>query len=190
MEILNFDSNGTSRSPKKRARIATIIGGAFLLAAVGSTFAANVTINGGSAIEYGQGLTQATACSDAIKITPTNHYVNSAGSSGTFYIDTITVTDSRTVSASTGLGNCVGKSIKLSAYNATAGAAALFTCTFSNIAYAGSDVSATVANCPAGATITSYYSNPERGLQLAFSNPASAPNVQAGVVYKFTLESF
>ena len=61
MEILNFESNGSNRSPKKRARIATIIGGAFLLAAIGSTFAANVTINGGSAIEYGQGLTQATA---------------------------------------------------------------------------------------------------------------------------------
>jgi hypothetical protein len=191
MEILNFDSNGSNRSPKKRARIATIIGGAFLMAAVGSTFAANVTINGGSAIEYGQGLTQATACDDAIKITPTNHFVNSAGSSGTFYIDTITVTDSRTASASTGLGNCVGKSIKLSAFNATAGAAALFSCTFSNIAYSSPNLSATVASCPAGAAITSYYDgSSERGLQLAFSNPASAPNVQAGVVYKFTLESF
>ena len=191
MEILNFESNGSHRSPKKRARLATIIGGAFLFAAIGSTFAANVTINGGAAIEYGQGLTQATACDDAIKITPTNHFVNSAGSSGTFYIDTITVTDSRTASSSTGLGNCVGKSIKLSAYNATANSAALFTCTFSNIAYSSPNVSATVANCPAGAAITSYYDgSSERGLQLAFSNPASAPNVQAGVVYKFTLESF
>jgi len=191
MEILNFESNGSNRSPKKRARLATIIGGAFLFAAIGSTFAANVTIKGGSAIEYGQGLTQATACDDAIKITPTNHYVNSAGSSGTFYIDTITVTDSRTVSSSTGLANCVGKSIKLSAYNATAGSAALFSCTFSNIAYSSPNVSATVANCPSGAAITSYYDgSSERGLQLAFSNPASAPNVQAGVVYKFTLESF
>ena len=191
MEILNFEGNGSNRSPKKRARVATIIGGAFLLAAIGSTFAANVTINGGSAIEYGQGLTQATACDDAIKITPTNHFVNSAGASGTFYIDTITVTDSRTVSAITGLGNCAGKSIKLSAFNNVSGAAALFTCTFSNIAYSSPNLSASVASCPAGAAITSYYDgSSERGLQLAFSNPASAPNVQAGVVYKFTLESF
>lgn len=190
MEILNFESNGSNRSPKKRARLATIIGGAFLMAAVGSTFAANVTINGGSAIEYGQGLTQATACDDAIKITPTNHYVNTAGSSGTFYIDTITVTDSRTADATTGLAKCVGKSIKLSAYDNVAGSAALFTCTFSNITYSSPNLGATVSGCPAGAAITSFYSNPERGLQLAFSNPASAPNVQAGVVYKFTLESF
>jgi hypothetical protein len=191
MEILNFDSNGSNRSPKKRARIATIIGGAFLMAAVGSTFAANISINSGSAIEYGQGLTQATACDDSIKITPTNHYVNAAGSSGTFYIDTITVTDSRTASASTGLGNCVGKSIKLSAFNATAGAAALFSCTFQNLTWSSSQLGATVgSDCPAGAAITWFNGTPEKGLQLAFSNPASAPNVQAGVVYKFTLESF
>ena len=190
MEILNFESNGSNRSPKKRARLVTIIGGAFLFAAVGSTFAANITINSGSSIEYAQGLTQATACSDSIKITPTNHYVNSAGSGGSFYVDTITVTDTRTASSSTGLGNCVGKSIKLSAYNSVAGSAALFSCTFSNIAYSSPNVSATVANCPAGAVITSFTSGSDVGLQLAFSNPVSAPNVLAGNVFKFTLESF
>lgn len=190
MEILNFESNGSNRSPKKRARLATIIGGAFLFAAVGSTFAANISINSGSAIEYGQGLTQATACDDAIKITPTNHFVNSAGSSGTFYIDTITVTDSRTAD-NAGLAKCVGKSIKLSAFNNVSGAAALFACTFSNITWASSQLGATVgSDCPAGAAITWFNGSPEKGLQLAFSNPASAPNVQAGVVYKFTLESF
>lgn len=191
MEILNFDSNGSSRSPKKRARLVTIVGGAFLFAAIGSTFAANVTINGGSAIEYGQGLTQATACDDAIKITPTNHFVNGETSTGTFYIDTITVTDSRTAT-NAGLAKCVGKSIKLTAFSGTAGSAALFTCTFSNITFSSPSVSASVANCPANAAITSFYdaTSTERGLQLAFSNPAAAPNVQAGAVYKFTLESF
>jgi hypothetical protein len=189
MEILNFDSNGSNRSPKKRGRIATIIGGAFLFAAIGSTFAANVTINSGSAIEYGQGLTQATACSDSIKITPVNHYVNTAGSGGSFYVDTITVTDTRTA-LNAGLGNCVGKSIKLSAYNSVAGSAALFACTFSNITFSSPNVGATVANCPSGAVITSFTSGSDKGLQLAFSNPASAPNVLAGDVFKFTLESF
>ncbi len=190
MEILNFDSNGSSRSPKKRARLVTMIGGAFLFAAVGSTFAANITINSGSSIEYAQGLTQATACSDSIKITPINHYVNSAGSGGTFYVDTITVTDTRTA-LNAGLGNCVGKSIKLSAYNSVAGSAALFACTFSNITFSAPNVSASVGgDCPAGAAITSFTSGSDKGLQLAFSNPVSAPNVQAGNVYKFTLESF
>ncbi len=191
MEILNFEGNGSNRSPKKRARLATIIGGAFLFAAIGSTFAANVTINSGSAIEYGQGLTQATACSDSIKITPTNHYVNTAGSGGSFYVDTITVTDTRTAT-NAGLGNCVGKSIKLSAYNNVAGSAALFACTFSNITWNSgtSAVGATVASCPSGAAITSFTSGSDKGLQLAFSNPSSNPGVLAGDVYKFVLESF
>jgi hypothetical protein len=188
MEILNFDSNGTSRSPKKRARIATIIGGAFLLAAVGSTFAANVTINGGSAIEYGQGLTQATACDDAIKITPTNHFVNGETSTGTFYIDTITVTDSRTAT-NAGLAKCVGKSIKLTAFSGTAGSAALFTCTFGNITWASNQLGATATDCTGG-TVAWYTDGTEKGFRLSYANPASSPGVQAGSVYKFTLESF
>ena len=69
MEILNFYSNGSNRSPKKRARIATIIGGAFLMAAVGSTFAANITINTSNSLEYGQGLTQAVACESTVSQT-------------------------------------------------------------------------------------------------------------------------
>ena len=188
MEILNFDSNGSNRSPKKRGRIATIIGGAFLLAAVGSTFAANVTINGGSAIEYGQGLTQATACDDAIKITPTNHFVNGETSTGTFYIDTITVTDSRTAT-NAGLAKCVGKSIKLTAFSGTAGSAALFTCTFGNITWASSQLGATATDCTGG-TVAWYTDGTEKGFRLSYANPASSPGVQAGSVYKFTLESF
>jgi hypothetical protein len=38
--------------------------------------------------------------------------------------------------------------------------------------------------------ISSFTSGSDKGLQLAFSNPASAPNVLAGDVYKFVLESF
>jgi hypothetical protein len=115
MEILNFESNGSNRSPKKRARIATVIGGAFLLAAVGSTFAANVTINTSNSLEYGQGLTQAAACNPSIKIIPTNKFVNSAGG-GAFYLETLTVQDTTTATAvGIGLGNCDGKTSSASA---------------------------------------------------------------------------
>ena len=188
MEILNFESNGSNRSPKKRGRIATIIGGAFLFAAIGSTFAANVTINAGSDIEYGQGLTQATACDDQIKITPTNHFVNGETSTGSFYIDTITVTDSRTAT-NAGLAKCVGKSIKLTAFSGTAGSAALFTCTFGSITWSGTAFGATATNCTGG-TVAWYTSGSEKGFQLSYANPASTPGVLAGNVYKFTLESF
>ncbi len=184
MEILSFEgSNGSSK--RKRGKnfvaVATIVALGFM----GSTFAASVTLNNGAEIQYGQGLAQATACSNSLVITPTNHYVNAAGGSGTFYVDTITVVDTRTATGA-GLALCAGDSIKLSAHGNVAGAAPLFTCTFSNITWTTS-VGATVANCPAGAAITASGTT---GLQLAFSNPASAPNVQAGNVYKFTVESF
>lgn len=52
------------RSPKKRRRglLAAIIAVAALTALVGSGFAASVTINSGSAIEFGQGKNSVSAC--------------------------------------------------------------------------------------------------------------------------------
>jgi hypothetical protein len=186
MEILSFEgSNGSSK--RKRGNRFIAIATIAALGFMGSTFAASVTLNNGADIQYGQGLAGAAACDSAITITPTNHFVNDNANSGTFYVDTITVVDTRTTNSSTGLANCVGKSIKLSAYGNVAGAAALFSCTFGNITYSGSALGATVTSCPAGAVIAASSTN---GLQLSFSNPASAPNKSAGDVYKFTLESF
>ena len=186
MEILKFDGG---KSPKNRSRLITMIAGAFFVAAVGSTFAANITINTTGTLEYGQGLTTAAACDDAISIVPTNHYVNSAGSSGTFYIDTITVTDSRTSSSSTGLGNCIGKTLKISAYNGTASSAALFSClvvptSYSTNLLASGGVTSS-SNCS-----NAVYTGKTTGFDLSFSNPVSSPNIQAGNVYKITIESY
>ena len=183
MEILSFEgSNGSSK--RKRGNHFVAVMTIVALGFMGSTFAASVTLNSGSEIQYGQGLAQATACSNSLVITPSNHYVNAA-SSGSFYVDTITVVDTRTATGA-GLALCAGDSIKLSAHGNVVGAAPLFSCTFSNITWTTA-VGATVSNCPAGAVITSSGTT---GLQLAFSNPASAPNVLAGNVYKFTVESF
>jgi len=119
MEILNFESNGSNRSPKKRARLATIIGGAFLFAAIGSTFAANITINTTNSLEYAQGVTQAAACNPTMRIIPTNKFVNTAGG-GAFYLETLTVQDTTTATAvGIGLGNCDGKTLRLTAYGNT-----------------------------------------------------------------------
>lgn len=187
MEILKFDGGKQSN---KRNRLITAIAGAFFVAAVGSTFAANITINSTNTLEYGQGLTTAAACDDQITIIPTNHYVNSSGSSGTFYIDTITVTDSRTADASTGLGNCIGKTLKISAFNGTAGSAALFSCPVSVTGYSSGITGTAGAGCPTGTTIAAINSGNLKGFQMSFSNPATNPGVLAGNVYKITVESY
>ena len=188
MEILKFDGGKPSQN---RNKLVTVIAGAFLFAVVGSTFAANISINSGSNLEYGQGLTAAAACDPTMTITPVNHYVNGSNSAGTFYIDTITVTDSpTTVSTSTGLGKCINSNLKISAWDSVTASSALFSCTVKPTGYSSPGLTFTGGvtnntNC-SGATV----STAGGGFQLAFSAPASSPNVQAGNVYKITIESF
>ena len=186
MEILNFDSNGSNRSPKKRARIATIIGGAFLLAAVGSTFAANVTINTTNTLEYGQGLTQAAACNPSLLIIPTNKFVNAAGG-GAFYLETVTVKDTTTATAvGVGLGNCDGKTLRVTAYGNTGNAlnlsgGATNHCDIVVATYASSSTQGTLT---AGCTATLVKS--QNAFALNFTN---AP-LLASSIYKIAIESF
>lgn len=188
MEILKFDGGKPS---KNRNKLVTIIAGAFLVAAVGSTFAANITINTNNSLEYGQGLTQAAACDPGLTITPTNRYVNASGA-GTFYLETITVTDTSSVTTSTtvGLGNCKGKTIRIRAYGDTGNALTLSagtTPTYCDVAiadpaFASSVVQASVTSSACVATITKL----AKGFDLAFNSPS----LNASNIYKLTIESF
>ena len=190
MEILNFDSNGSSRSPKKRARLVTIVGGAFLFAAIGSTFAANITINTTDSLEYGQGLTQAVACESTINVTPVNRFINAAGG-GAFYLETITVTDSETVSNSTGLSKCIGKSIKISVFGNTGTAqtyGSVTSCTVPVTAYSASGTGYTPGITSTGLSCSGLQATPVTG-GFALSTSAT-PTLLAGSVFKIAIESF
>ena len=188
MEILKFDGG---RSPQKRTRLVTMVAGAFLVAAVGSTFAANITINTANTLEYGQGLTQATACNPGILIVPANRFVNSAGA-GTFLLETITVTDTASVTTSptAGFGNCAGQTLRLRAYGNTGNALTLSagtTPTYCDVAlaspaFSSSVVQASVTNSQCVGTITKK----AKGFDLAFTTPSLA----AADVFKITIESF
>jgi hypothetical protein len=187
MEILDFQ-NGSKGPRKNRGRIATIVAGAFLVAMVGSTFAANITINSTGTLEYAQGITQATACDSSLNITPTNRFVNAAGG-GVFKLETITVTDSTTATAAgIGLGNCAGKTLRIAAYNNATGPLTLSagtTPTYCDVAiatYSSSLVQASVDSAKCVATITKK----QNGFDLAFTSPS----LLASDIYKITLESF
>ena len=78
MEILNLGGSfePSARSPKKKFKVVLGIG---LLAAVmgmGSTLAASISLNSGSAVEFGQGIASTTACDTEITLTPYSTYVN------------------------------------------------------------------------------------------------------------------
>jgi hypothetical protein len=190
MEILNFEGNGSNRSPKKRGRLVTIIGGAFLFAAVGSTFAANITINTNNSIEYAQGLTQAAACNPSVKIIPTNEFVNSAGG-GSFFLETLTVQDTSSATAvGVGLGNCAGKTLRLAAFGNTGSALNLSgtgTTTYCDVSIAAYDSSLVQATNPDATKCVATVVKGQNFFSLVFTGGSP---LAASSIYKITLESF
>ena len=64
------------------------VGGSYLQ----TTLAANVSLNSGNPVEFGQGITATTACSGAtsLRVTPTSSFVNASGG-GAHYFSSVTV---------------------------------------------------------------------------------------------------
>ena len=81
--------------PKKKklssglALILFLVGGGFF---VQTTLAANISLNSGGAVEFGQGIAMTAACSgsDVLTVTPNSEFVNVSGA-GAHYLKTITV---------------------------------------------------------------------------------------------------
>jgi len=85
--LLNLDDSSGSKSKSKFASsvkkpIKSILGiGALAgVIALGSTFAANINLNGGGPVEFGQGVSETTACDNSVLITPESTFVNASGS--------------------------------------------------------------------------------------------------------------
>ncbi len=117
MTFLNFDdsnpssgSGKTSRSVKKPLRLILGIGALAGVIALGSTLAANIGINTGAPIEFGQGVAQTTACSGTTPITvlPTSSFVNAPGAAGDFYFTSLTISNIP--------NSCVGRQFSISAF--------------------------------------------------------------------------
>ena len=111
MDILNLGGiNEPSERPSKK-KLKVIIGIGLLagVMGMGSTLAASITLNGGTAVEFGQGVQLVTACDDAITVTPTSEFVNSTTSGqANFRLNTVTLS---------GIDSgCKGKTIRITAY--------------------------------------------------------------------------
>jgi len=105
------EAKETSRKSVKRWKIAI---GVFLLGlipALSFTFAGTITVNtnGGGKVEFGQGITGATACDENVTITPSARYDISTA---LFYLESITV--SSVDFDSTTATSCLGKVVKVS----------------------------------------------------------------------------
>ena len=157
------------------ALIAALIGGTFYIQ---STLAANISLNSGSGVEFGQGVTQTVACSgsDLITVTPIAGFVNSSGA-GTFKFSSIRVDDIP--------AGCQGSDFAFSAYDNNAGSAAqaIFNTTSTRaVVYIKSDGTFEMGIGGTGATVT-------RNSSTSFTINFTSPVALSDYISKLTVES-
>jgi hypothetical protein len=141
-----------------------------------TTLAANININSGAAVEFGQGIAMSAACSgnSVLTVTPYSSFTNTSGSAGTFYFSSVSVSGIP--------AGCNGVDFLISVYDSS-------TSTPLSIFNSNSTV-ATVAdqggNFSAGANMTgASVSSTSRKFVVTFSSPVAL----AKSVSKITLQS-
>jgi hypothetical protein len=110
------DARSESNKSSKRWKIALGLVVLGMIPAIGFTLAGtiSVNVNGGGKVEFGQGITGATACDDSVTITPSAQY-----DTGTalFYLQSIVISDVDFNNAPA--NSCLGKVMKVSVINSS-----------------------------------------------------------------------
>ena len=111
MEILNLGglNEPSERPSKKKLKVIIGIGVLAGVMGMGSTLAASITLNGGTSVEFGQGVQLVAACDGAITVTPASEFVNDTDTAqSNFRLKSIAIT---------GIDSgCLGKKLRISAY--------------------------------------------------------------------------
>ena len=180
MEILKFDNAPQKRTRQKKSSTKGLVAAAGFaaIAVLGSTLAANISLNSGT-LEFGQGVAVTSACDgDGITATPKAVFANASGA-GSFNFASV---------AFSGIANnCLNKLFTVNAYGDTSA-------TPLTIATVGAN-SYTVATFVMSATLpgssyisTSGYAAPTSGTgtaEIGFKGTQAT----SGAVYKITLQS-
>lgn len=186
MEILKMEPEYSSRKKavEKKSNLKALAGLATIavVAVIGSTLAANISLGTGSAIEFGQGVQVTAVCDNLITLTPETVFMN--GTTPAFMLSTISFTGVDASATTT----CQGKTLSLNAYGdssstpvqlATVSSSALTTATIGITSGAPTSTEGTVIGSVSGAGTDAL------GFELGFSTPAAT----SGAVYKLTLQS-
>ena len=178
MEILKFE-NSSRPARKKSSSSKAVLGlaGIAAVALLGSTLAANISLNSGTGVEFGQGVALTTACDDSITSTPTAQFVNAANG-GSFNFSTVAFSN---VSSA-----CWGKTFTLKAYGDTS-ATPLTLATVSSTEYTQATFVFTTASTTSPGISTADWtaSATDSRLSIGFQGTQAT----SGAVYKLTLES-
>jgi len=180
--ILDFDSAGkNTRAPKNTKSVKGLlaVAGFAAIAVLGSTLAANISLNSGS-LEFGQGVAVTSACdSDGITATPKAVFANTSGA-GSFNFASISFT---------GIADaCTGDLFTVNAYGDSSS-------TPLNIATVGA-TSYNVATFVMSATLgqsSSYITTGSVNISSTNADTAEigfrGTQATSGAVYKITLQS-
>lgn len=161
------------RSP----RTLFVTSGAFIFGALllfQGTFAGNVSLNSGRGIEFGQGVSQAVACSGVtnLTLTPRSSFTN--GSPGTHYLNSVTVSNIP--------DSCFGVDFSISAFNDTSSTPlALFNSTSTNAVVYNDNGTFLPGIRVTGMTVESGAGT--------FTATFTTPVAQSSSVFKLTIQS-
>ena len=138
-----------------------------------STFAGNITLNSGASVEFGQGVSQAVACSGSnnLTLTPYSTFTNAAGAGGTHYFSSFTVSG---IPAS-----CDGVDFSMNAFgNSSSQPLAILDKSFGGVMVYNS-----------GSTFTSSYGTSISGSAGTFTVNFTDPIALSSSVFKLTIQS-
>jgi hypothetical protein len=155
-----------------RTSAVVIIASAFFLQ---NTLAANISLNNGAAVEFGQGVQIVTACSgnDALTLTPESSFVNSVGA-GAYYLNSIKVSNIPS--------SCSGVDFNISVYDSSTSTALPMFATTKTVAAVWNNAGTfQVGSGSAGATVSSTLGS----FTISFAVPAAL----ASNAVKITLQS-
>jgi hypothetical protein len=163
--------------PRSKLRSQLLTTGAVIIGSIfffQSTFAGNISLNSGSGVEFGQGVSQAVACSGAtnLTLTPRSSFTN--GSPGAHYLQSVTVSNIPS--------SCYGVDFTISAYNDSSSTPlALFeTSTTSAVIYNNAGTFSRGIGST-GMTVASSTG--------AFTATFTTPVAQSSFVFKLTIQS-
>ena len=115
MSDLQFEPKMTQKRPaRKKLWIALSVAGCLGLGALGTTLSANISLNGGGVVEFGQGMTQTSACDSAITITPISTFIND--NPGAFKFTGLQISNLDTTDQIGNTQGCAGKYFEIKTY--------------------------------------------------------------------------
>jgi hypothetical protein len=178
VDYYSDDPDGFNKQPQKKklpavlAFLLLLFGGSYL---VQTTLAANISLNSGGPVEFGQGITATVACSGAtdLTITPNATFTNASGG-GSFYFSSVRVSNIPS--------SCQGKDFTIKAFeNTDSTPLAIFNTNSTSAVIYNNAGSFQLGGGSSGISITSGSGT----FTITFATPVAL----ASSVFKITIES-